>query len=289
VSFLDRIRECAAPDLSLYMPFRVDGETVGWIKPDFAGRLGAFGDVFDVSDDAVSLASGLDGFDARTAAVDGVLRELHGRGLIGGWRDEAYPVGHSFSAPPLFNIERAAAHLLGILAYGIHVNGYVPGNDGGDEGGNDGLGMWVGKRALDKPTAPGKLDQIVAGGQPAGLSLGENLVKESAEEANIPAGLAATAVPVGAVSYMTERPEGLRRDVLFIYDLEVPADFTPENTDGEIEEFYLWPIEKVFEKVRDTDDFKFNCALVNIDFLIRRGLIKPDHPDYIDLLRGLRG
>jgi hypothetical protein len=37
------------------------------------------------------------------------------------------------------------------------------------------------------------------------------------------------------------------------------------------------------------DDFKFNCALVVIDFLIRHGLIAPDHPDYVALVRGLHG
>ena len=40
--------------------------------------------------------------------------------------------------------------------------------------------------------------------------------------------------------------------------------------------------------VRDTDDFKFNCALVVIDFLIRHGLLTPDdEPDYLRLVSGL--
>jgi hypothetical protein len=74
---------------------------------------------------------------------------------------------------------------------------------------------------------------------------------------------------------------------LFNYDLDLPADFTPRNTDGEVEEFYLWPMEKVMETVRESDDFKFNCALVVIDFLLRRGLIPPEHPEYGGLLAGL--
>ena len=39
--------------------------------------------------------------------------------------------------------------------------------------------------------------------------------------------------------------------------------------------------------VRDTDDFKFNCGVIIIDFLIRRGFIGPDDPDYVDILRGM--
>lgn len=39
--------------------------------------------------------------------------------------------------------------------------------------------------------------------QPHGLSPSDNVVKECQEEASIPPALAATAKPVGAVSYMT--------------------------------------------------------------------------------------
>ena len=161
----------------------------------------------------------------------------------------------------------------------MHINGFVREAKG--------LKMWLGRRALDRSGEPGKLDQIIAGGQPAGLSLKENIIKESAEEAGMHFELAIKAIPVGAISYITERADGLRRDVLFNYDLELPLDFKPVNTDGEVTEFLLWPIEEVAACVEVTDDFKFNCSLVIIDFLIRHGYIKPDHPDYLDLLKGL--
>jgi hypothetical protein len=54
-----------------------------------------------------------------------------------------------------------------------------------------------------------------------------------------------------------------------------------------MEDFYLWPMEKVIETVRDTREFKPNCALVVIDFLIRHGFIPPDHPDYLHIIAGL--
>ena len=59
------------------------------------------------------------------------------------------------------------------------------------------------------------------------------------------------------------------------------------NTDGEVEDFYLWPIERVMETVRESDAFKFNCALVVVDFLVRRGYIAADDPDYSDIVEGL--
>ena len=41
------------------------------------------------------------------------------------------------------------------------------------------------------------------------------------------------------------------------------------------------------EIVEITDDFKFNCNLVIIDFCIRHGVLPPEHPDYEAILRGL--
>jgi hypothetical protein len=37
-----------------------------------------------------------------------------------------------------------------------------------------------------------------------------------------------------------------------------------------------------------TREFKFNCALVNIDFFIRHGLLAPEHPEYLAIQAGLR-
>jgi hypothetical protein len=47
------------------------------------------------------------------------------------------------------------------------------------------------------------------------------------------------------------------------------------------------PIDEVAAIVRDTEQFKFNCNLVIIDFLVRHGLIGPDEPDYVAIAQGL--
>lgn len=282
LSFLDRIRACATRDLSRYRSFRAGATEVGLVHADFAPHLAGLPGAFAVGDDWVALADGLETAAARTAAVAEALASLRARGLVPAWRDEAYAVGTGFGGPVLFTMERAAVPLFGVRGYGVHLNGYVRDAKGQ-------LSMWIGRRSLTKPTAPGKLDQMVAGGQPAGVTLFDNLVKECAEEAGMPAALARQAAPVGTVSYCVERAEGLRRDTLFNFDLELPADFTPVNADGEIADFHLWPIEDVIASVRESDDFKFNCALVVIDFLVRHGLIEADHPDYEAIVAGLHG
>ena len=178
-------------------------------------------------------------------------------------------------------LDRAAVPAFGIRAFGVHLNGFVR------QGGN--LKLWIGRRAADRAVEPLKLDNLVAGGQPAGLGLFANLIKEAAEEADIPRALAERSRPVGALSYCMEGELGLKPDTLFIYDLDLPADFTPRNTDGEIADFTLMDVTEVAELVRTSFDFKFNVALVLIDFFIRHGLLDPDNePDYLALAAGLR-
>ncbi|MGE0736654.1 MAG: DUF4743 domain-containing protein [Alphaproteobacteria bacterium] len=279
MSYLDRIAECNDHRPGRFRPLFVGRAQLGRIRQDFVATLGRYPLVFQVSDGRVELHPALDTFDKRTRALERVMRELAGEGLIKGWRDEPYPVGERFGAAPFLQLERAAMPFLGMTSYGVHMNGFV--RDGGR------IRMWVGRRARNKPTFPGLLDNMVAGGQPIGLSLTENLIKECAEEANIPRALALRAHAVGAISYCCDVPEGVKPDVQFCYDLELPADFVPENTDGEIDEFYLWPIERVAEIVRETREFKFNCNLVIIDFLVRHGILPPEHEDYQDIVKGL--
>ena len=280
MSYLDRIAVCRRWDPAAYRPFVIEGRALGRVGHGFARRLGEFPEVFVVRDDSVALAPGLDDFASRSRAVAEVLGEMRACGEIPLWRGEDYPVVGRWGEAPVLKIERGAATLLGTRRFGVNVNGLV--RDAGA------LKMWVAKRAANKQTDPGKLDHLVAGGQPLGLGIRENMLKEAGEEAGIPAELAACAIPVGAVSYRCERPEGLLDDVSFCYDLELPAEFAPENTDGEVESFSLWPIEEVLARVRDTENFSFDVALVVIDFAIRHGLIAPDDPDYQEIWQGLR-
>jgi hypothetical protein len=280
MSFLDHIARCNAHDITDYLLFIVDGRVVGHIRRRNMAHLESFTDVFTLNADSVGLADGLTSYDDRTNAVGRVFRSLADDGVITGWRDEAYPVGGQWGGPYAFEIERAAAAFLGCRAYGVHINGFV--RDGED------VKLWVATRAHDRPVCPGQLDNMIAGGQPVGLTLKENVIKEAGEEAGVPDHLARTAKPVGAITYTMENDLGLKPDMMFCWDLELPADFLPVNTDGEVAEFRLLPAAEVLRIVEATDDFKFNCNLVIIDFCIRHGVLPPEHPDYEAILRGLR-
>ena len=123
------------------------------------------------------LADGLETYDDRTAAVEMVVRFLFENGALTGWRGEPYPVGGNWGGPHAFEIERAASPFFGARAYGVHINGFVRSEDG--------IHMWVARRADDRPVCPGMLDNMIAGGQPVTLSLKEkaDLAKQAWKEA----------------------------------------------------------------------------------------------------------
>jgi len=280
MSFLDRIAECNAHEPAAYRPFFAAGRRVGAVRHALADRLASMPAIFAVAPDGVTLNPAFDAPPARTAALDRAVRALEADGIVQGRRNENYPACPEWGRPADFEIERAAAPHFGIRSYGVHMTGYVRKPDG--------LHIWVARRARAKPTYPGMLDNTVAGGQPVGLGLVENMIKECGEEAGIPPALARGVVPVGAISYRMDAPDGLKPDVQFCFDLELPSEFTPRNTDGEIDEFFLWPWRRVAETVERTREFKFNCNLVLIEFFVRHGLIGPEHPDYLAICAGLR-
>ena len=280
MAYLDRIEACNRVDPDNFVPFQVAGRTVGWLRPDFVARLAGFPEVFREEGEGVALQRALWTFEAASEALDRVVRALVEEGVITRYHGERYPVTPSSRERALCTVDRAAAPHFGIRAFGQHLNGFVRKRDD--------LLVWVARRARDKWNFPGRLDQVVAGGLPYELSLAENLVKECAEEASIPEALALEARPVGAVTYCQESVHGLKPDVIYTYDLELPAGFTPVAHDGEVESFELWPVERLTATLLDSDEFKPNCALVAIDFLVRHGVIDPGEPDYLAIVAGLR-
>ena len=278
MSFADHIRACNNFDRGRVVPLLAQGRRIGWLRRDNAAALARFDTVFAVAPNQVRLVVEGDA-DTISAAVDAVVEALVVERNIPKWRNETFDVMARWGEPPLFRVDRGAVPFFGVRAYGVHLNGYrrIDGE----------MHLWVGRRAPDKRIAPDKLDNIVAGGIGNGHGIVATLVKECEEEAGIPEALVRRAVPVGAVTYCMETELGIRDDVLFAYDIELPAEFAPKNTDGEIVRFDLMPAHNVVERVRSTDDFKFNVNLVILDFALRHGLISVDDPEHLDVASGL--
>ncbi|MGC2200207.1 MAG: DUF4743 domain-containing protein [Stellaceae bacterium] len=278
MSFRDHIRSCNNYEPARAVPLIAGSDRIGWLRRDNAEALRRFPDVFAVEHDKVTLVARGD-VATISRAVEAVVDALLSENRLPKWRNETFDVAPRWGAPPIFRLDRGAVPFFGTRAYGVHLNGY--------RWERNKLYLWVGRRSPDKMVEPDKLDNLVAGGIGNGHGLEKTLLKEAEEEASIPTSLTKCAAPAGAISYRMETRLGIRDDVLFLYDLEMPVDFVPKNQDGEIVNFELMPAEAVLERVRSTDDFKFNVNLVILDFALRRGILRPDDPEYLEIATGL--
>ncbi len=277
-----RLARALAPPRARYRPLRIDASAAGWLDDARAARLALMGEVFEVQSDGVRFVDGLDDHNARSAAIDRVARELEAAGELTAWRDERYAVAAEFGGTPWFLLERAAARYFGIHTYGAHVNGVV--RDG------QGVRMWLARRSDAKSIDPGMLDNLVGGGIAAEQTIAATVLKESWEEAGIPAPLACIACPAGAVRICRGQPDGLHRETIFVHDLWLPADFTPAGQDGEVVDHRLVTLAQAARLIAEDagpDAVTADASLVILDFLIRHGHIEPDAPGY-ETLDGLR-
>lgn len=263
-----------------YQALYIEGQRIGFIRRAQLKRLADYGLQFIQQGEKLIWQARGDCAENSTFFA-AIFAQMAQDGFISGWRDELYPVAADYQQAPFALIERAAVPVLGVRGYGIHINGLV-------KKGQD-IYMWLGKRAANKATSPNKLDQIAAGGLPHGISVFANMQKECAEEAGIPPELSQQAQAVGMGSYYHEVENGIRADMMFFYDLWLPPEFMPHNTDGEVAAFFCYPLAEIIAMLRqDAHNIKYNSALAIIDCAIRHNLITPDEPHYQSICHLLR-
>ena len=205
--------------------------------------------------------------------------------ILSGWRDELYPV---LGIDRVITMERSGSALFGIHTIGVHMNAYQIQADGT-------LKIWIPRRAETKSTYGGMLDNTVAGGIAAGEDPFECMIREAAEEASLPESLMRQkAKAVGTISYLHVRDEraggkesetGLMQpETQYLWDLEVGEDVIPAPADGEVQEFYLMSVPEV-KKALSEGQFKPNCALCLVDFLVRHGeTTASTEKDYLEIV-----
>jgi len=279
MSFLKRIKENNNYKEEDKTPFLVEGKRVGQVRNEHLEYV-LSSEIFVLENGVITLAEQLKTFKERTEALTLVAKKALEDGITNRFMNENYPLLEKGSSEPLAFIDRSISTLLGTLSFGQHLNAYVMTSEG--------MKMWIGRRAYDKPHHPGKLDHLVAGGLPYDIAPSDNLKKECYEEAGMSEDLASQAKTVGLISYKYEYDLGGKEDVIYCYDIELEEDFVPNCTDGEVEEFYLMPVEEVAYIVKTTNEFKPNCNLVIIDFLVRHGFIVEEDEDYIEIVQRLR-
>ncbi len=180
--------------------------------------------------------------------------------------DELFSCRLTVDSRELFKLDRKLVEFLGIRGYGVHLIAYIKNKNS--------YKLWVPKRNKNKLVSPSKLDNTVAGGVKAGETIISALEREGYEEAGLKKKELHRAKLVGTVNYNWKNsPYTLRRDTLYLFDLEVDENFKPFCLDGEVEKFQLMDWKKILKLMQKTNMIKNNCNIVFFNFMVRHSLI----------------
>tara|TARA_B100000674_G_scaffold289985_1_gene240358 strand:- start:127 stop:960 length:834 start_codon:yes stop_codon:yes gene_type:complete len=193
--------------------------------------------------------------------------------------NELFSCRNTIDGKEFFKLDRKLVEYLGIRGYGVHLIAYIKQKNS--------YKLWVPKRNKNKLASPSKFDNSVAGGVRAGEGIFNALEREAYEEAGLKKKQLNNVKLVGTLNYNWKNsPYTLRRDTLYLFDLEVDDNFKPQCLDGEVEKFELMEWKKVLKLMQNTDSIKNNCNLVFFNFMVRHSLInKKLEKNYEEILR----
>lgn len=225
----------------------------------------------------------------RTRWLQDTLLEEKQKGtfqLLSMWTGEVLPV-YGPGGDLVLSIERIAAPLFGVVTYGVQLLAYTEKEDG--------IFVWIARRAQNKRTFPGMLDSTVGGCLRTGETPFECLVREAHEEASFDTSLTKNkAIPVGTISYLCltdERSKGekglLCPEIQFTYEMKIPDDLVPVAGDGEAEEIILLSIDDLKTALANGEFTPANGEVV-LDFFIRHGILTfENEPNYARIVARL--
>lgn len=273
----------------LYYHLRVDkvAQPVGIVHPKVVESLRQIpGWTFNEAEDPKAVTVAGDDEQARSEVVADTFSRLRESGhfaVLSRWPGEVKPV-FGPDNEVLCSVERAAAPMLGIVQYGVHLTLYTY------VGGSKFPSIWISKRSQTTANYSEMLDNTVSGGCRAGEDPLQTVIREAGEEASIPAELVRnSARACGTISYfhhldkhVTGEKYLVQPEVDYLYEMEAPQEMEPRTNDDEVEWFQLWDVERLKNGLAQ-GLFKPSYALVLLDFFIRHGVLDTENePDYVE-------
>lgn len=289
--------DSAADELNQYIHFRIaadPGVTLGyilhWVALTFDGSPDWSLDL-ESSPKSLTLIAG-DDEPTRTAVIEKTTSRMRASGqfrALEKWRDELSPV-YGVGKELLFSIERSASPLFGVVNHGINMTVFRW-NTSKDM--DKVMEIWIPRRSSNRAKFPGMLDSAVGGAMVTGETPWTCLVRESMEEASLEEKIVRKATDAGSLTYFYLSGEGsgcepglAQPDCTHIFDLDLtgsPVHALAPN-DGSVAHFELLTVADI-KRAMSQKEFKPNCALVMLDFLIRHGQIKAeDDPNFEEIL-----
>jgi 8-oxo-dGTP pyrophosphatase MutT (NUDIX family) len=249
-------------------PVLLDGRRVGSVNEAGRAALSAAWPrwVVQAPGGGLTLSVGRDERDAVFAEVNAGLRA---RGLIHAWRDEPFALWNEDGECAAV-IERASSRFWGALTLGAHANGYVA-----DPATGRPTHLWIARRAWNKPTDPGRLDNLIGAGVPHGQSPSQALRREAWEEAGLQPHELGALAPGRVIELACDIPEGWQHEWLYVFDLALPPQRVPVNQDGEVAEHRLHPLPEAL-RAAASGEMTTDAALATLDFALRHGLLGAD-------------
>lgn len=197
--------------------------------------------------------------------MEDIRASLHKAGMIGPARGELMALRLVPEGPELAVVDRSAMRILGLWVHKVHLNGLVQ-CDGGPQ-------VWLSRRTAHAEWNANRFDTLVAGGCASGHGIEQTVRLEGWQEAGLTTAQLADLKPVSRMSVQYPSDRGFLREVLIIFDLDLPENFTPECHDGEIDWAKRVSQDELHLLLLEGTEMKMSSALVCRDLLRRLGKI----------------
>ncbi|KAI1120840.1 NUDIX hydrolase domain-like protein [Nemania abortiva] len=282
--YFDRDPDAYKQHMLSYYYFFVDGikRPLGYMHHSFVEQM-PWPDFWAVDHGkrTATLKTGTD-FETRTRLMKETMRagiESPKVSVFPKWHNELFAI-YDANGEHVFSLDGTGLSGFGVINYGVHVIGYRHTSKGTE--------YCVPRRAKTKSTYPNMLDNTVGGSLSAGESPIECMVRECEEELSMkPEYTRANLKPCGTISWSTDRLDdgsvGCQHQVQYLYEMEIGEDTVLEIGDGEVGEINWKSLDQV-RAALSNGEFKLNCAMTWLAFLIRNGHITAeDEPKLVEI------